>query len=225
MSRVEPRRLAALRAGEPDALGALYEEFATPVLGWCIRLGGPGVDAEDAAQLVFEKAFAALPRFRGESSLSTWLFGVTRGVLANQRRRAAFRRFLHLDAVPEPAAPGEHADGELLAAELRARVQRALSRLPEGPRELLVLAVLEERPAAEVAEMLGVPVGTVYSRQHAARRAFAEALRAEGVTGREGLGEERGGGGPGEGRRDGGRRAEEPEDAHGGKVVPLRRAP
>jgi len=159
--------VAGLRAGDPAAYEALYRAHAKQVLGWCIRLGGPGVDAEDAAHLVFEAAIRTSERFDGVCSPTTWLYGITRRVLANQRRRATFRRWFGLDEEREAAPDGDR--------DRRRDVQRALASMRDDHREVLVLADLEERPASEVADLVGVPVGTVYSRLFAARRAFAAA--------------------------------------------------
>lgn len=177
---VDPR---ALRAGAPDALEQLYREHAADVLGWVVRLGGPDLDVEDVAHQVFETALKGVRSFRGESSTRTWLFGVTRGVVANARRRAAVRRWFGLDDAHAGDFPD--LDDELDLRRRRRRVQEALERLPAAQREVLVLAGLEERPAAEVAQLLGVPVGTVWSRLSTARRAFAVALDREGLGAEE----------------------------------------
>jgi len=181
MSRIDPRELAALRAGEPWAVDALYREHAEMVLAWCIRLGGPQIDAEDTAHEVFIVALRRLSGLRGEATLSTWLYAITRRVVANARRRAAFRRFLGMESAPEPRSPAPLADEEIELLRQRRQVQHALEHLSVAHREVVVLADMDERPAPEVAEILEIPVGTVYSRLHAARRAFAAALRAEGL--------------------------------------------
>lgn len=182
MSHLDAAELAALRAGQPEAIDQLYREHAGRVLAWCLRLGGPHIDAEDTAHEVFIVALRRLPGFRGESSLLTWLYAITRNVVANARRRAALRRFVGLETVAERPGPAGLADDELALLRQRRQVQHALERLSARHREVVVLADLEDRTAPEVAEILGVPVGTVYSRQHAARRAFAAALRAEGLA-------------------------------------------
>lgn len=173
--------LVKLKRLDPDAVHRLYRDHAGDVLGWAIRLGGHRLDAEDVAHQVFEIALARLPTFRGESTLRTWLYGITRRVVANARRRATFWAFVSLEGLL-PADPGP--DPEDVSQQLRERrlVQQALEELPFQQREVLVLLELEERPAPEVAEMLGVPVGTIYSRSHGARRAFAGALGRLGVT-------------------------------------------
>ena len=173
--------LVRLKRLDPDAVDRLYRDHAGDVLGWAIRLGGHRLDAEDVAHQVFEVALARLPTFRGESTLRTWLYGITRRVVANARRRATFWSFVSLEGILG-ADPGP--DPEDRSQQLRERrlVQQALEELPFKQREVLVLLDLEERPAPEVAEMLGVPVGTIYSRSHGARRAFASSLERLGLT-------------------------------------------
>ncbi|MCB9746480.1 MAG: RNA polymerase sigma factor [Alphaproteobacteria bacterium] len=182
---MSPEQVSALRAGDPQAVDAFYRQHAPLVLGWCVRLGGPLVDPEDAAHEVFEKALQKLPAFRGDAKLSTWLYGITRRVLANLRRRAAIRRFVGMHEIPEPEARAD-TEAEVARMRERRRVQHVLERLPDRSREVLVLADLEGRSAPEVSELLGVPTGTVYSRLHTARRAFKAACKAEGLVVREG---------------------------------------
>lgn len=173
--------LLALRRGEPGALDAFYRDHARAVLAWVIRLGGPRLDAEDVAHEVFETALRRIGEYRGDASPSTWLYAITRRVVANARRKVWVKRVFGLDAAPEPSQSGgaEHLG-------LRREVQAVLESLSVDHREVLVLLLMEERPAAEVAEMLGVPVGTVYSRAHHARRLFTEAMAALEAEGRGG---------------------------------------
>jgi RNA polymerase sigma-70 factor, ECF subfamily len=165
----------ALKRGDPEAVGALYMLHDQDVLRWVVRLGGPDLDHADVAHEVFVVAIRAARSFRGDARLRTWLFGLTRRVVANARRRAAIRRFVGLEV--EPADPQMGADG----LSDRRRVQRCLERLPTDQREVLVLSDLEGYTAPEVAELLQIPAGTVYSRLHGARKAFAAALTAAGL--------------------------------------------
>jgi RNA polymerase sigma-70 factor (ECF subfamily) len=173
--------LDRLRRLEPDAVDRLYRDHAADVLGWVIRLGGPRLDAEDVAHQVFEVALDRLPGFRGESSLRTWMYGITRRVVANARRRASLWALVSIESWTG-SDPGPGPDALLHASAQRKVVQRALDALNTAQREVVVLVDLEERPAAEVAELLGIPIGTVYSRVHLARRAFSDALKRHGVT-------------------------------------------
>lgn len=163
-------------------VGAFYRDHAERVLAWSIRLGGPAVDAEDIAHDVFAIALRKLPEFRGDALPSTWLFGITRRVVANARRKAALRRLVGLGDIAElvDSAPG--ADELVDRLRRRRQVQAALERLRRPHREVIVLIDLEGLAAPEAAEMLEVPVGTVYSRLHTARRAFAVALQRQGIT-------------------------------------------
>jgi RNA polymerase sigma-70 factor, ECF subfamily len=172
--------LDLLRAGDAATIDAFYREYAPRVLGWTIRLGGPDLDPEDAAHEVFETALKRLSGFRGDSKLSTWLFAVTRRSLANQRRKAALRRMVGLGQIAEPADT-LRTDEEVARLRRRRAVQHALERLNKNQREVLVLCDMEGHTAPEAALMLGVPAGTVYSRIHHARKAFAKAVTAEGL--------------------------------------------
>ena len=178
----DPTTLAALRSGQPHAIERFYIDHAATVLGWVIRLGGPRLDAEDVAQEVFIVALRRIGSFRGEAALTTWLFAITRRVVANARRRAALRTFIGLSDISEPSTTTDGADQQLERLRRRRAIQHALERLRRPQREVIVLMDLEERTAPEVAALLGIPVGTVYSRLHHARRSFATALRREGIS-------------------------------------------
>lgn len=177
------RLVAGLKAGDPWAMDRFYRDHAEQVLGWAIRLGGHRLDPEDIAQEVFSIALRKVSGFRGDAALSTWLFVITRNVIANARRRAAFKRLVGIG--PDVEVLPDHSQGldERLERMRRRRlVQRALERLPQNHREVLVLMDLEGRTAPEVAELLGIPEGTAYSRLYHARRKFKAALQREGVT-------------------------------------------
>jgi RNA polymerase sigma-70 factor (ECF subfamily) len=173
----ESPEVEALRRGDQAALSAFYRSHARRVLGWVIRLGGSGLDAEDVAHDVFATALGRLHTLRDDTRVTPWLYGVTRRVVANKRRRAAFRRFIGLER--EPAASGPTAEDHVAGSWARKRVQQALDTLSDKHREAVVLCDLEEYTAVEAADMIGVSVGTVYSRLHYGRQKFQEALRAD----------------------------------------------
>jgi len=156
---------------------ALFDAWMPTVLGWCRRLGGPKVDPEDAAHDVFVVVMRRRHSLRDEAAMNAWLFGITRRVLAQHRRRAWVRRWLPgapLDSVRADAPdPGERSD----AQRTRARVHEAVLALPDRYREVLVLCDLEERETAEVASILGVPFDTVKTRRRRGRQRLARALR------------------------------------------------
>ncbi len=183
--RDEASWMADLAAGEPAARSRFYDEYQRDVLGWCRRLGGGIVEPQDAAQDVFIVAFGRLDSFRGESSLRTWMFGITRRVLANNRRKARMRRWretlmgskasLTPDRGPGPLA-------ETIRSEKVRQVHKCLDTLSDKHREVLVLCSLEGRSGQEASEILGVPEATVYSRLHYARAAFRKVARRNGLA-------------------------------------------
>ena len=159
----------AFAKGESEAVSALYRTHAGTVLGWVIRLGGPFLVPEEIAQDVFEVVLSRVASFRPEGKIEPWLFGITRRVVANARRRSRFRRFFGLDEAKQPSSDAGPEDTYLR----RRRIQTLLESLPDVQREAIVLVELEGRSANEVAELLDVPVGTVYSRLHGARKNLA----------------------------------------------------
>ena len=170
-----------LKQGQSDAFDTFYRQYAPQVLAWAIRLGGPLIDADDVAQDVFSVALSRIHTFRGDSRLTTWLYSVTRNVIANARRRAAVRRWIGLSSIEEPVAPQAPVDDEISRRHQRRLVQEALETLSAKHREVLVLMDLEGRTAPEAAEMTGIPAGTLYSRLHYARRALVKALSRRGL--------------------------------------------
>lgn len=159
----------------PTGFDAFYRAHTRVVLRWVIRLGGPLLSPEDVAQDVFGVAFNKAHTFHGEDA-TAWLYGITRRVVANARRRARFRIAIGLDSAPPPIDPGPGADAVVEQLRRRRHVQEALEKLSLKHREALVLVDLEERSAVDAAQYIGVSVGTLYSRLHYARKAFADLL-------------------------------------------------
>ena len=179
MTTFDPTQIEAMKHGDAHALDRFYRAHAKMVLAWVIRLGGPRMEAEDVAQEVFVIALKRLHTFRGDAKVTTWLFAITRNVVNNRRRRLAIRRFVGMDRIETLADSSPSSDEHLDRSQQRHLVQTALEKLPQNQREVIVLMDLEERSAPEAAEMLGVPPGTVYSRLHYARKAFAKALKQQ----------------------------------------------
>lgn len=144
------------------------------------RLGVPEPDRADLLQEVFVVVHRRLDSFDGSSSMTTWLYGICLRVTLGWRRHR--RRHPEtpaeapdVDARDEGRSPEEIA----MAAQARATVARALDALDPDKRAVFVMFELEEMSCVDIAAMIGVPVGTVYSRLHAARAAFARAATAQ----------------------------------------------
>ena len=166
--------------GHGSSQDALFEAWLPVVLRWCVRLGGPKVDAEDAAHDVLVTALTRLHTLRNPDDFPAWLFGITRRTLAWHRRRAWVKRWVP-GLVPEVTETRPSPERAVASQELGVRVQEVLSELPLDLREVLILCDLEERPDESVALLLGIPAGTVKSRLRRARRQFTEAAIAAGL--------------------------------------------
>lgn len=164
-------------AGDPYARQALFSECLPVVVRWCARLGGPRIDAEDAASDVLVIVLRRLGELEQPERFGGWLFGITRRVLSRHRRRAWVKRWTGAEA-EDSADPAPGAERTLLTAELTRQVLEVLEQLPKPQREVLVLCSLEDRPASEVATLLEIPIGTVASRLRLARKRFERLAQA-----------------------------------------------
>jgi RNA polymerase sigma-70 factor, ECF subfamily len=155
----------------------IYAEGFPFVFRLLRSLGVTPVRLEDAAQDVFTVVHRRLGDFERRSSVRTWLFGIAQRV-ASDYRRSERRKPTRLEPLPadlscERASP--HADLE--AQRAADFVDAFLRSLGEEKRALFALAFLEEMPATEVAEALGIPLNTVYSRIRSLRAELAKALK------------------------------------------------
>jgi RNA polymerase sigma-70 factor (ECF subfamily) len=131
-------------------------------------------DAEDVAQEALACAYHELPRLRHPERMRSWLVRIS-WRQALQHRRARVRRERREQSVAEPPVPTTEELAE--AAEFRARLWRAIDRLPEKLRLVVVLSGIEGHSIAEVARLLALPEGTVKSRLFLARKRLAKELR------------------------------------------------
>jgi len=155
-----------------------FDEIFREHAGWVWRvlrgLGTPQDQLEDAVQDVFLVVHRRLSEFEARSSVQTWLFSIARNVAANARRRRRRRPEAPLEREPVSGAPDPATSVD--AARASRFMERFLEELDDAKRTVFVLGVIEGMAAPELAQMLAIPVNTVYSRQRAARQAFKEAL-------------------------------------------------
>jgi RNA polymerase sigma-70 factor (ECF subfamily) len=166
MSRVPPT------PGEAPGFDGLYRALSGPVGKLCLHVCGNRAVAEDAFQETFLAVHRALPAFRGESKASTWVYRIAlRAALRARARRPEVELGAGLEPhqVPEPA---------LEARDEARRVLAAMARLSAEQRAVLSLFAIDGLGHQEIAEVLGVPVGTVWSRLHLARKKQALTLDA-----------------------------------------------
>lgn len=171
--------LAIARDGDRAAFVSLFHQFAPRLKGYLIRLGAPAAQADELAQealvMVWRKAHLFDP---DRASAATWLFRITRNLRLDAARRdrsaAAFEPDL-TDAPDSPQTP----EGLALGRQRDERVRSALAHLPQDQREVLRLSFFQDRPHAEIAELLGLPLGTVKSRIRLALQRLRSTLGGE----------------------------------------------
>jgi len=143
------------------------------------RLGVPGPDLDDCLQEVLLVVHRRLHTFDpARAKLTTWLFGICLRVVKRHRRRFAARREVPMTQAPEAIARGTPED-ELDGAQARQTLERILAAMDVEKRATLVLFELEGLKTEAIAELMGVPLGTVHSRLHAARKQLLRKLTLE----------------------------------------------
>jgi RNA polymerase sigma-70 factor, ECF subfamily len=163
MAESDEELLAAIARGDERALGELYDRFGGVAYRLALRVLRDPALAQDAVQDAFLAAWRTAVAFdpaRGKAS--TWLLTLVHRRAVDLVRREDRRRAEPLDEAP--VAPGDAVDESVEVREERRRVQAALARLPPDQREALELAYYGGLSQSEVAERLGVPLGTVKSR-------------------------------------------------------------
>jgi RNA polymerase sigma-70 factor (ECF subfamily) len=176
----ERELISRAQAGDRAAFAALVREHGNEVYTLARRLVGDPHMAADVAQETLIRAWKALPDFRGDSALSTWLHRITVNTAWTHKKRARRRTAVSLDELADVAAPmsSEHPEmaGEIL--ELRGRLRAALDALPEPQRQVVVLKDVYDWSHAEIAETMGISVSATKVRLHRARARLARQLEA-----------------------------------------------
>lgn len=162
-------------AQDEQALGAVFDEFAGPMMAVASRLLADRRLAEEAVQQAFVQAWRASGRYDPARPLGPWLYSIVRRTAIDAWRREKRHEVRTLDEV----APGDLpsiAPPAIEDASDAWDLRRALDRLPAAEREVVRLAHLEQLTHPEIAERMGVPLGTVKSRSHSAYRRLRTAL-------------------------------------------------
>lgn len=178
LASAEPARTAAQPPELPLDVATIYAQHAQSLWRNLSRAGVPDGDLPDALQEVLLVVHRRLDSFDGSSLLTTWLFGICLRVASTVRRSQRRRREDALDQsksehrLVEVGNPEELA----LARDAKRRLDLALDRLEPEKRAVLVMFELEGLSCAEIAKLVGIPKGTVFSRLASARHTFLLAL-------------------------------------------------
>jgi RNA polymerase sigma-70 factor (ECF subfamily) len=176
---VETAVLDRARRGDHEAFAIVVRHYDPALRALAYRLLGSRDRMDDALQEAYVKAFRALPRFRGQSQLGTWLHRIVFNACLDELGRLRRVDAVPLEDAPETLAPDpDHAD--LLAG--REQLADALASLPPHDRAAVLLVDGQGFDYAAAAEVLGIPAGTVASRLNRARATLRRAL-GESVKG------------------------------------------
>lgn len=180
VDEVESRLVADAVRGDREARRALFERYREAAYGTAYRITGRMEDALDVVQDSFISAFENLGRFQGQASFKTWLLRIVANRALDLLRSRKVRLATSLDgdeeSGPQPAAAEAPAGTALEQDELSERLQRALESLPPDQRAVFALYATGDMTYGQIAEVLGIPVGTVMSRLFHARRRLRAAL-------------------------------------------------
>jgi RNA polymerase sigma-70 factor (ECF subfamily) len=185
VSADDHRLIAECLGGQSAAFGELVRRYQDRLYHTAYRLVGNAEDAQDVVQEAFLSAYQSLGSFKGDSLFFTWLYRIAVNTAISLKRKR--RVVISINSGPEQASVVEPSDPSELSrpghalekSEEERRIQQALSRLSPEHRAVLVLKEMEGQKYETMAEVLGVPIGTVRSRLHRARLELREILSKE----------------------------------------------
>lgn len=167
----------AAAGGDRHAFDELVRRYQGQVVNLARAMTASDADVDDLAQEVFIRVWRSLPRFRGEASFRTWLYGIALNVIRTHRTRKGRWRSLFwsapaesegdVDPIEQAADQSEGVEQRVL---LRDAIDRALAALPDELRDALVLRDVQGLEYREIADTLNIPIGTVESRIFRARQ-------------------------------------------------------
>jgi RNA polymerase sigma-70 factor (ECF subfamily) len=175
----DPDLIAAVANGNLEALGELFERYEPNVRRHIARLGVPSDETDDLVQATFLEVIKASQRFDPRYAVKSWLIGVATIMVRRHRRslRRAASRLAALAAFSRSQPNTNPTVADLVEGDEAARsLVNAFERLSLRKREVFVLVTLEGMSGEEASAVLGIPINTVWTRLHHARRALRAAL-------------------------------------------------
>lgn len=182
MQDEEKKLISRSQSGDVESFEILIRDYQLRLFRLIISITGNAEDAEDALQETLLQAYRALPKFRGDSSLSTWLYKIalntTRNWLRSEIRSSSERIVMKMAQVGMDQSSS--VDEELFEHEKRESIRKAILKLPDHYRNAILLRHYRDMSYEEIAEVLGIPVGTVRSRIAKGRCLLMKELTAIG---------------------------------------------
>ena len=171
--------------GEIGAFDQVVRRYEKRVFNCALRIAGNYNDAADVAQEAFIRAYNSIQTFRGDAVFTTWIYRIVTNVYLDERKKSKSHRQVSLDeyidleenSVSRQIVDDSPSPEEIVESKERTRaLQAAINSLPDYQRIILTLYSFQHRSYEEMAEILGLPIGTVKSRLNRARLALAEIL-------------------------------------------------
>jgi RNA polymerase sigma-70 factor, ECF subfamily len=170
----EAELLTRVVSGDREAFDVVMRVHEDRVFSVCLRILGDREKALDATQDTFLTVFRKAGQFQGRSAVGTWIYRIAVNTCYDQLRRAQRRPSESLPDHVDLSDPS--AEEAIESAAVRPEIEIALAQLPADFRNAVILSDLESLPLPDVAEILGVPIGTVKSRVFRGRRLLAQHL-------------------------------------------------
>lgn len=183
----ESERIARVVEGDLRAFNELVDQYYRMAYSLAYKVLNNEDDAREITQDAFVRMHSALDGFRGDASLKTWIMRIVMRLSLNRRRdrsRSSWRRLgLHWseESVQEIAPCVQTPEAQYISRETRMRVQQLVDRLPDSLRQVVILNSFEDLSYEETAQILNLPIGTVSSRLHAARKKLLQQFREHDI--------------------------------------------
>jgi RNA polymerase sigma factor (sigma-70 family) len=174
----DPEIMNRLSRGESGALGELYDRYHERLRRFVARATSDAEDVDDLVHVTFLAAAGSAARYDGRACARPWLIGIAVQHL-RRRRQARGRFFAAMTALGSMVSRGRAAVDPQPAMAARGDLERALALITEPKRIALLMAEVEEMTCPEIAAALDIPIGTVWTRLHAARLELRRALEGQ----------------------------------------------
>jgi len=164
METTEQEILARAKSGDELAFRAIIEKYENRIAATITGILGAGAEVDDVGQETFVRFYRSIHRFRGDSSIGTYLTRIAINLSLYELKRRTRAERLRSEDMPGESPPGSRSGGGVRAADARVVVQRGLRMLDPKFRTVIVLRLMDGYSTRETADMLRLPLGTVLSR-------------------------------------------------------------
>ena len=178
-AQIDRLDVARTLRGDPNGFTSLVERYERPIYHLVYRMLRNADEAADVAQESFFKAYRALASFKPEAKFSTWLYAIAYHAAIDRINK---RKRLSQDELPDRADPSAGPEQQAILSDQASRLRRAIDELPEKYRTVITLFHLQGKHYEEIAEVLGLPMGTVKTHLFRAKEQLRIMLENDGVT-------------------------------------------